>query len=77
MDKIRIVTKFPAPVPQRKRLIWQPVTDSAGKMMRLAPLDWLPSGAHEALEHLARENDKLRDDLAKAEDEIAFLKASK
>ena len=57
--KIEIIASLPLPKVNTRRLIWQPVTDHDGLKMRLALLDWQPSGAHCALEHLAAENDKL------------------
>jgi hypothetical protein len=53
---VKVMASLPMPKPDINRFIWQPVN---GKM-RPAPLDWMPSGAHEALEHLAAENDRLR-----------------
>ncbi len=35
-----------------KALVWQPVSRKHGVSIELAPLDWLPSGSHEAIQIL-------------------------
>lgn len=56
----RVIASLDLPDVNGGRMIWQPVTGRDGVKMRLAPLDWQPSGAHHALEYLAAENDRLR-----------------
>lgn len=51
--KINVIVSLDLPNIHAKRLIWQPVKDGGDVKMRLAPLDWQPSGAHHALEYLA------------------------
>jgi hypothetical protein len=58
--KVVVVAEFDLPQVNRKHFVWQPVTDVDGVKMRLAPLDWLPSGAHEAIQHLVDEVQYLR-----------------
>ena len=68
MRKVEVVVSFELPAVSRNRQIWQPVTGKDGVKMRLAPLDWQPSGAHHALEYLAVQKGRL-------EKQNAFLEA--
>lgn len=50
------------PTINTRQVVWQPVTDNGDLAMRLAPIDWQPSGAHACIQMLA---DDLRDAEAK------------
>lgn len=66
---VKIIISLPLPTPNLSRRIWQPVTDG-DLAMRLAPLSWQPSGAHHALEFLARQNETMRAERDALEEEL-------
>ena len=63
-----VITKRQIPVVNTRQLVWQPVTDNGDLAMRLAPIDWQPSGAHACIQMLT-------DDLRDAEAKLAECEA--
>ena len=58
MTQFDIVANRPIPNVNLRQIVWQPVKDNGNLSMRLAPIEWQPSGAHACIQMLA-------DDLAK------------
>jgi len=59
MTQFDIVANRPIPNVNLRQLVWQAVKDNGNLSMRLAPIEWQPSGAHYCIQMLAN-------DLAKA-----------
>lgn len=57
---MKVIASRQIPIVNTHQVVWQPVTDNGDRSMRLAPIDWQPSGAHACIQMLA-------DDLRNAE----------
>lgn len=68
---MKVIASRPMPVINTRGLVWQPVADNSCLSMRLAPIDWQPSGAHACIQMLS---DDLRDANAKLAKAVAALK---
>jgi len=49
---IDIIVTRPLPHVNISTNVWQPVTNKGVTMMRLAPIDWLPSASHATVQML-------------------------
>ena len=68
MTQFDIVANRPIPNVNLRQIVWQPVKDNGNLSMRLAPIEWQPSGAHACIQMLA-------DDLAKAVEALRKIAA--
>lgn len=68
MTQFDIVANRPIPNVNLRQIVWQPVKDNGNLSMRLAPIEWQPSGAHACIQMLA-------DDLAKAVEALREIEA--
>ena len=57
---MKVIASRQMPIVNTHQVVWQPVTDNGDRSMRLAPIDWQPSGAHACIQMLV-------DDLRNAE----------
>lgn len=57
---MKVIASRQIPIVNTHQVVWQPVTENGDRSMRLAPIDWQPSGAHACIQMLA-------DDLRNAE----------
>ena len=68
---MKVIASRQIPIVNTHQLVWQPVTDNGDRSMRLAPIDWQPSGAHACIQMLA---DDLRNAEAKLTKAVAFIR---
>ena len=68
---MKVIASRQMPIVNTHQLVWQPVTDNGDRSMRLAPIDWQPSGAHACIQMLA---DDLRNAEAKLTKAVAFIR---
>jgi hypothetical protein len=69
---MKVIASRQIPIINTRQVVWQPVAENGDLSMRLAPIDWQPSGAHACIQMLA---DDLRDaeaKLAKAMEALRF-----
>ena len=66
MTQFDIVANRPIPNVNLRQIVWQPVKDNGNLSMRLAPIEWQPSGAHACIQMLA-------DDLAKTMEALRVI----
>jgi len=58
---MKVIASIPLPKVDLNQMVWQPVTERGDLAMRLAPISWQPSGAHECIQQLVNEVKELRD----------------
>ena len=68
---MKVIASRQMPIVNTHQLVWQPVTENGDRSMRLAPIDWQPSGAHACIQMLA---DDLRNAEAKLTKAVAFIR---
>lgn len=68
---MKVIASRQIPIINTHQVVWQPVTDNGERSMRLAPIDWQPSGAHACIQMLA---DDLRNAEAKLTKAVAFIR---
>lgn len=68
---MKVIASRQIPIVNTHQVVWQPVTDNGDRSMRLAPIDWQPSGAHACIQMLA---DDLRNAEAKLTKTMAALR---
>ena len=68
---MKVIASRQIPIVNTHQVVWQPVTDNGDRSMRLAPIDWQPSGAHACIQMLA---DDLRNAEAKLTKAVAFIR---
>ena len=68
---MKVIASRQMPIVNTHQVVWQPVTDNGDRSMRLAPIDWQPSGAHACIQMLA---DDLRNAEAKLVKAVAFIR---
>ena len=72
---MKVIASRQIPIVNTHQGVWQPVAENGDLSMRLAPIDWQPSGAHACIQMLV---DDLRDaeaKLAKAAEALQFASA--
>jgi hypothetical protein len=57
---MNVISSLPLPKVDLNQFVWQPVTDRGELAMRLAPISWQPSGAHECIQQLVNEVKELK-----------------
>jgi hypothetical protein len=57
---MKIIAAMPLPKVDLNQLVWQPVTERGDLAMRLAPISWQPSGAHECIQQLVNQVKELQ-----------------
>lgn len=68
---MKVIASRQMPIVNTHQVVWQPVTENGDRSMRLAPIDWQPSGAHACIQMLA---DDLRNAEAKLTKAVAFIR---
>ena len=73
---MKVIASRQIPIVNTHQLVWQPVTDNGDRSMRLAPIDWQPSGAHACIQMLADDLRNAEAKLTKALEERDEYKAA-
>ena len=63
---MKVIASRQMPIVNTHQVVWQPVTDNGDRSMRLAPIDWQPSGAHACIQMLADDQRNAEAKLTKA-----------
>ena len=63
---MKVIESRQIPIVNTRQEVWQPVAYNGDLSMRLAPIDWQPSGAHACIQMLADDLRDAQDKLTKA-----------
>ena len=73
---MKVIASRQIPIVNTHQVVWQPVTDNGDRSMRLAPIDWQPSGAHACIQMLSDDLRNAEAKLTKAVEERDEYKAA-
>ena len=73
---MKVIESRQIPIVNTRQEVWQPVAYNGDLSMRLAPIDWQPSGAHACIQMLADDLRNAEAKLTKAVEERDEYKAA-